>query len=101
MLSAREVWIVVNFKITNERLLVDELNLQLQYDKPITSTGSTMTLPAPSADLTDWISAAPLLPRWGLALAPPGISTYAHRPKPVRSGRRFTEELVTVPGGVA
>lgn len=47
---------MANFKMTNERLLVDELNLQLQYDKPITSTGATMTLPAASADLTDWIT---------------------------------------------
>jgi hypothetical protein len=46
----------VNFKITNERLLIEELNLQLQYDKPITSTGATMTLPAATDDLADWIT---------------------------------------------
>lgn len=43
-------------KIKNEPLLVDELNLQLQYDRPISSTGATMTLPAASSDLTDWIT---------------------------------------------
>jgi hypothetical protein len=47
---------MVNFKITNERVLIDELNLQLQYDKSITSTGATMALPAASEDLADWIT---------------------------------------------
>lgn len=42
--------------IRDERLLTDELNMQLHYDSPITSTGAVMTLPAASADLKDWIT---------------------------------------------
>ncbi|WP_328352712.1 hypothetical protein OG976_20270 [Mycobacterium sp. NBC_00419] len=43
-------------RIRNERLLVDELNMQLQYENLISSTGAAMTLPAAAEDLTGWIT---------------------------------------------
>lgn len=35
---------------------VEELDVQLTFDKPITGSGAIMTLPAPTADLKDWIA---------------------------------------------
>lgn len=43
-------------KIRNARLLAAETQVQLQYDRPITSIGAAMTLPAAVADLMDWIT---------------------------------------------
>lgn len=36
--------------------LVEELNIQLQYENSITSSGAIMTLPAATSDLKDWIT---------------------------------------------
>lgn len=36
--------------------LIEELNIQLQYENSITSTGAIMTLPAATSDLKDWIT---------------------------------------------
>jgi 2-keto-4-pentenoate hydratase/2-oxohepta-3-ene-1,7-dioic acid hydratase in catechol pathway len=35
---------------------VEELSVQLQFKEPITSSGAIMTLPAATADLTDWVA---------------------------------------------
>lgn len=35
---------------------VEELDVQLTFDKPITGSGAIMTLPAATADLKDWIA---------------------------------------------
>lgn len=35
---------------------VEELNVQLGFREPITSSGAVMTLPAAMADLKDWIA---------------------------------------------
>lgn len=35
---------------------VEELNVLLQYEQPITSSGAVMPLPAAAADLADWLS---------------------------------------------
>jgi hypothetical protein len=34
---------------------VEELDVHLQFESPITSSGAVMTLPAATADLKDWV----------------------------------------------
>ena len=42
--------------IRQHERLVEELSMQLQFEKPITSGGAIMTLPAATADLRDWVA---------------------------------------------
>jgi hypothetical protein len=42
--------------IRQHERLVEELDLQLRFEEPITTSGSVMTLPAATADLRDWIA---------------------------------------------
>ena len=42
--------------IRQHERFVEELNVQLSFEQPITSSGAIMTLPAATADLRDWVA---------------------------------------------
>jgi hypothetical protein len=42
--------------IRQHERVVEELTVQLSFEKPITGSGAVMTLPAATADLRDWIA---------------------------------------------
>lgn len=43
-------------RVRQHESFVQELSVQLQFKEPITSSGSSMTLPAATADLKDWMN---------------------------------------------